>query len=101
MLFRSAARLTRISHAKALGVSSAILHLDGGLESLLLLGDAVLSLGTHDAATPLLPGLFSLLQVTILDSGDELRELVLVLGANLGDSKNSGGLCEVSSRLGW
>jgi hypothetical protein len=33
-----------------------------------------------------------LLKVTVLDSGDELGELVLVLGADLGDGEDSGGL---------
>lgn len=33
-----------------------------------------------------------LLKVTILDSGDELGELVLVLGADLGDGEDSSGL---------
>lgn len=33
-----------------------------------------------------------LLKVTILDSGDELGELSLVLGADLGDGEDSSGL---------
>ena len=32
------------------------------------------------------------LEVTVVDSGDELLELVLVLGADLGEGEDSGGL---------
>jgi len=68
------------------------LDLGSSLKSLLLLDDLHLSLGTHDTTTPLSAGLVVLLKVTVLDSGDELGELVLVLGADLGDGEDSGGL---------
>ena len=68
------------------------LDLDGKLESPLLLRDAVHGLLAHDTATPLLAGLLVLLNVTLLDGGDELGELGLVLRSDLGDSKDSSGL---------
>ena len=37
-------------------------------------------------------GVLVFLEVTILDVGDELGELVLVLGADLGESENGSGL---------
>jgi len=74
------------------GINKLDLDLGSSLESLLLLDDLHLSLGTHDTTTPLSAGLVVLLKVTVLDSGDELGELVLVLGADLGDGEDSGGL---------
>lgn len=71
------------------------LNLDGGLKRLPLLLHAVLRLHSHDATTPLLPRLLSLLHITLLDSGDELRQLVLVLGADLGESQYGGSLREL------
>lgn len=68
------------------------LDLDGRLERLALLLLAGVGLGTHDATTPLLLGLLVLVGVAILDSLDELGELSLVLGADLGDGEDSGGL---------
>jgi hypothetical protein len=68
------------------------LDLGSSLESLLLLDDLHLSLGTHDTTTPVSAGLVVLLKVTILDSGDELGELSLVLGADLSDGEDSSGL---------
>lgn len=68
------------------------LDLGSSLKSLLLLDDLHLSLGAHDTTTPLSAGLVVLLKVTVLDSRDELGELVLVLGADLGDGEDSGGL---------
>ena len=74
------------------GINKLDLDLGSSLESLLLLDDLHLSLGTHDTTTPLSAGLVVLLEVTILDSGDELGELVLVLGADLSDGEDSSGL---------
>jgi hypothetical protein len=68
------------------------LDLDGRLESLLLLGDAHVGLGTHDTTAPLSAGILGVGHVSILDGANKLRELILVLRANLGDSKNSGSL---------
>jgi len=70
----------------------ASLNLDGGLEGLLALLDALLGLEAHDATAPLLAGILVLLDVALLDGGDELGELALVLGADLGDGEDSGGL---------
>ena len=68
------------------------LDLDGGLEGLLALLDALLGLGAHDATAPALAGILVLLDVALLDGRDELGELVLVLGADLGDGEDSGSL---------
>ena len=69
-----------------------LLDLDGRLQSLLLLLDARVGLGTHDTATPLPPGVLAVGQVAGLDGADELRQLVLVLGADLGNGEDSSGL---------
>lgn len=74
------------------GINKLDLDLGSSLQSLLLLDDLHLSLGTHDTTTPLSAGLVMLLEVTILDSGDELGQLVLVLGADLSDGEDSSGL---------
>ena len=71
---------------------NAALNLDGGVDGLLALLNALLGLGAHDATTPLLAGILVLLDVALLDGGDELGQLVLVLGANLGDGENGSGL---------
>jgi len=71
---------------------TAALNLDGVVKSLLALLDALLGLVAHDATTPLLAGILVLLDVALLDGRDELGELVLVLGADLGDGEDSGGL---------
>ena len=71
---------------------NAALDLDGGIEGLLALLDALLGLEAHDATTPLLAGILVLLDVALLDGRDELGELVLVLGADLGEGEDSGGL---------
>ncbi len=71
---------------------NASLHLDGGIDGLLALLDTLLGLEAHDAATPLLAGILVLLDVTLLDGRDELGQLVLVLGADLGEGEDSGGL---------
>ena len=68
------------------------LDLDGALEGLGLLSGLGLGLGTHDAATPVTLGVLVLLHVSLLDGLDELGKLRLVLGANLGDGSNGGGL---------
>jgi hypothetical protein len=74
------------------GYKQISLDLGSSLKSLLLLDDLHLSLRAHDTTTPLSAGLVVLLKVTVLDSRDELGELVLVLGADLGDGEDSGGL---------
>jgi hypothetical protein len=68
------------------------LNLGGSLKSLLLLDDLHLGLGTHDATTPLPAGSIVLLHEAILDGRDELGELSLVLGADLGDGEDGSGL---------
>lgn len=70
------------------------LNLGSSLKSLLLLHDAHLSLGAHDATTPLSADLVVLLQVAILDGRDELGQLVLVLGADLSEGEDGSGLCQ-------
>jgi hypothetical protein len=60
------------------------LDLDGALNSLPALLHASVGLGTHDTTTPVTRGiLVVLLEVAVVDSADELLELVLVLGADL------------------
>ncbi|KAL3956280.1 hypothetical protein ACCO45_009126 [Purpureocillium lilacinum] len=68
------------------------LNLGGSLQSLLLLERAHLGLSAHDATTPLSPGLVVLVHEAILDGGNQLGQLVLVLGTNLGDGQDSGSL---------
>ena len=68
------------------------LDLDGVLNSLALLLLAVVGLGAHDTTTPVAAGLLVLVGVTLLDGGEELGELSLVLGADLGQGQNGGGL---------
>jgi len=68
------------------------LNLDSGLESLLALLNALVGLEAHDASTPLLASVLVLLEVSVLDGGDELGELGLVLGADLGESEDGSGL---------
>lgn len=68
------------------------LDLDSRLESLLALLNTLLGLEAHDATTPLLASSLVLLKITVLDGGNELSKLVLVLGADLGDGKNGGSL---------
>ena len=71
---------------------NASLHLDGGIDGLLALLDTLLGLEAHDATTPLLAGILVLLDVALLDGRDELGQLVLVLGADLGEGEDGGGL---------
>lgn len=73
-------------------VFDIFLDLGGSIESLALLLSAHLGLGTHDTTTPLLAGLLVLVHETVLDGGDELGELGLVLRADLGKSEDSSGL---------
>jgi len=68
------------------------LNLGGSLQSLLLLERAHLGLSAHDATTPLSPGLVVLVHEAILDGGNQLGQLVLVLGTNFGDGQDSGSL---------
>ena len=76
---------------------SNCLDLDGALEGLGLLCGLGVGLGAHDATTPVTLGLLVLLHVALLDGLDELGKLRLVLGADLGDGDDGGGLrCVVS-----
>jgi hypothetical protein len=69
------------------------LDLDGALNGLPLLLHTGVGLGTHDTTSPVAGSVLVVrLEVTVVDSGDELLELVLVLGADLGEGENSGGL---------
>ena len=52
--------------------ANASLNLDGRLDGLLALLDALLGLGAHDATTPLLAGILVLLDVALLDGRDKL-----------------------------
>lgn len=72
------------------------LNLEGSLLSLLALGDAGRGLDAQDTATPPLARILVLLEISLLDGGDELGELGLVLGADLGQGENSSGLQCVS-----
>ena len=76
---------------------SNCLDLDGALEGLGLLCGLGVGLSAHDATTPVTLGLLVLLKVTLLDGLDELGKLRLVLGADLGDGEDSGGLVIVVS----
>ena len=72
------------------------LDADGGLSDLALLlltGDG---LGAHDTTTPVAAGLLVLVGVALLDGGEELGELGLVLRADLSESEDSGGLVELA-----
>ena len=69
------------------------LDLDSALNSLPALLHAGVGLGTHDTTSPVAGSILVVgLEVAVVDSGDELLELVLVLGADLGEGENSGGL---------
>ena len=68
------------------------LDLGSSLQSLLLLLNSLLGLGTHDTATPLSSLLVVLVHETILDSRDELGELALVLRSHLSDSEDGSSL---------
>jgi hypothetical protein len=68
------------------------LDLDGRLDSLALLLLAIVGLGTHDTTTPVTTVLLVLVRVTLLDGGDELGELGVVLRADLGQSNDGGSL---------
>jgi len=71
--------------------SRTFLDLDSRLKSLTLLLSAGNSLGTHDTTTPVSLGLLVLLTVALLNGRDQLGKLGLVLGSDLGQSKNSSG----------
>lgn len=69
------------------------LDLDGAVEGLPALGHASVGLSTHDTTTPVTGSLLMMgLEVAVVDSGDELGELGLVLGADLGEGEDSSGL---------
>lgn len=77
---------------------SNCLDLDGALEGLGLLGGLGVGLSAHDATTPVTLGLLVLLHVALLDGLDDLGKLRLVLGADLGDGDDSGGLKVIVSK---
>ena len=83
---------TFLSFAFVIHSSKKRLDLDGGFNSLALLLLAIIGLGTHDTTTPVTALVLVLVGVSLLDSGDELGELRVVLRANLGQSNNSSGL---------
>lgn len=62
------------------------------VRTLLLLPLVRLGLGTHDTTAPVAPVLLVLVEVALLDGGDDLVELVLVLATDLGDGERGGGL---------
>jgi hypothetical protein len=68
------------------------LDLDGGLNGLALLLLAVVGLGAHYTTTPVTAVLLVLVGVSLLDGGDELGELGVVLRADLGEGNNSSSL---------
>jgi hypothetical protein len=69
------------------------LDLDSALDSLPALLHAGVGLGTHDTTSPVTRSILVVgLEVAVVDSGDELRELGLVLSADLGESEDSSGL---------
>ena len=69
------------------------LDLDSGLDSLPALGHASVGLGTHDTTSPVTGSILVVgLEVAVVDSGDELGELGLVLGADLGKGEDGSGL---------
>lgn len=68
------------------------LDLDSGLNGLALLLLAGDGLGAHDTTTPVTAGLLVLVGVALLDGGEELGELTLVLRADLSQSEDSSGL---------
>ena len=72
------------------------LDLDSGLGSLALLLLASNGLGAHDTTTPVTAGLLVLVGVALLDGGEELGELTLVLSAGLSESEDGRGLLEFS-----
>jgi len=68
------------------------LDLDGALDGLSLLLLSGNGLGAHDATTPVATALLVLAGVAVVDGGDELAKLGLVLALDLGERDNSGGL---------
>ena len=68
------------------------LDLDGVLDSLALLLGTVIGLLAHDTTTPVAARVLSLVSVALLDGRQELGELGLVLGADLGEGQDGGGL---------
>ena len=69
------------------------LDLDSALDSLPALLHASVSLSTHDTTTPVTGSILVVgLEVAVVDSRDELGELGLVLGADLGEGKDGSGL---------
>lgn len=79
------------------------LDLDSHFNCLLFLLSALLSLVSHNTTTPLLASLFVLLEIAILDGGDELGELIFVLGADFGECQHGSILrkfdCQFSSYI--
>lgn len=69
-----------------------LLDLDDGIKSLLLLLELVESLSAENTSAPLSSGLVVLLVEVGLDGGDEGGKSSLVLGLDLGDGNDSGGL---------
>ena len=85
-------QLIQIHNSLSRGTSLNPLNLDGGIESLLLLLLTLLGLGAHDTTTPGAASALRVGKVAILDGGDKLGQLALVLRADLGEGENSSGL---------
>lgn len=68
------------------------LDLDGTLQSLALLLLSGICLGTHDTSTPVTFRLLVLVGVSLLDRGQQFRQLRLVFAAHFCQSENSGSL---------
>jgi len=68
------------------------LNLNGSVQSSLLLDFTSLGLESQNTTTPLASGLLVLLNITLLDGGNKLRQLRFVLRSHFSESKDSGSL---------
>lgn len=68
------------------------LDLDGALQGFPSLLHAGVRLSAHDTTSPVTVGVLVLLEVSVLNSGRELGELVLVLRSHLGQGKDGSSL---------
>lgn len=77
------------------------LDLDARVQRLLPLRDLVVGLGAHNAATPVALRVLDLVGVALLDGGQQLAELGLVLGPDFGEGEDGGGLALHVSVGSW
>lgn len=56
------------------------------------LTDLGVGLGSHDTTSPVPLGLLILLEVALLDSGDQFGKITFVLATDFGQGKNGSGL---------